>query len=96
MIFVRSHFLMIKLFFLMDGFIKVIEKDAQVQIKIKDMLDKYNRLPYKDQSKIGFDALIENVTLYEMIKLMATTIVDIDIELKMKIIRIEFLESRII
>ena len=29
------------------------------------MLDRYKRLPYTYQSKIGYDALIQNVTLKE-------------------------------
>ena len=36
----------------MDDFINVIKRDPKVQIKIKDMSDKYNRLPYTYQSKI--------------------------------------------
>ena len=58
------------------------------------MLDRYNRLPYKYQSKVGYDALIQNVSLKELINIMGTTIVDIDIELKLKISRIEYLESK--
>ena len=42
----------------MDDFINVIKKDPQVQIKIKDTLDKHNRLPYKYQSEVGSDTLI--------------------------------------
>ena len=45
----------------MDAFIKVIKKDPQVRIKITDMLDRNNRLPYIYQSKIGYDTLIQNV-----------------------------------
>ena len=30
----------------MNDFINVFEKDPEVQIKIRDMLDKYNRLHY--------------------------------------------------
>ena len=37
----------------MDDFINVIKKDLKVQTKINNMLDRYNRLPYKYQSKIG-------------------------------------------
>ena len=37
--------------------------DLKVQIKTKDSLDKYNRLPYKYQSKKGYDTLIQNVIL---------------------------------
>ena len=73
----------------MDDFITVIKRDPQVQNKMKDMFDKYIRLPYNYQSKIGFDTLIQTVILKEMINLMGTTIVDIDIELKTKISRIE-------
>ena len=49
------------------------------------MLDRYNRLPYNYQSKIGYDTLIQDVILKELINIMGTTITDIDIELKMKI-----------
>ena len=47
----------------MDDFINVIRKDPKVQVKINDMLDRYNRLPPKYQSKIGYDTLIQNVIL---------------------------------
>ena len=53
------------------------------------MIDSYNRLPYIYQSKIGYDTLIQNVILIKLIKILGTTIVDIDIELKMKISRIK-------
>ena len=44
----------------MEDFKNVIKRDPKVQTKIKDMLDKYKRLPYKYQSKIGYDNLIQN------------------------------------
>ena len=69
----------------MDDFINVIKKDPKIQIKINDILNKYQRLTYNYQSQIGYDTLIQNVILKKMINLMGTTIVDIDIELKMKI-----------
>ena len=47
----------------MEDFINVIRKDPQVRMKINDKLDRYNRLPYKYQSKIGYDSLIQNVIL---------------------------------
>ena len=72
----------------MDVFINVIKRDSKVQIK-KDMLDKYNRLPFNYQSKTGCDTLIQNVFPKEMINLMATTIVDTDIEIRMEISRIK-------
>ena len=36
----------------MDDFLNVIKRDPRVQSKIRDMLDKYNRFPYKYQSKM--------------------------------------------
>ena len=35
----------------MKDFIDVIKKDSQVRIKINDMIDRYNRLPYNYQLK---------------------------------------------
>ena len=58
------------------------------------MLDRYIRLPYNYQSETGYDTLIQNVILKEVINIMGTTITDLDIELKMKISRIKYLESR--
>ena len=58
------------------------------------MLYRYNRLPYYYQSKIGFDTLIQNVILKELINIMGTTITDLDIGLKMKVSRIEYLEKK--
>ena len=80
----------------MDDSINVIKKDPQVRVvsKINDMLDRYNRLPYNYQSKIGYDTLIQNVIPKELINIMGTTITDLDIELKMKISRIKCLESK--
>ena len=80
----------------MDDFRNVIKKHPQVLIKINDMLDRYNRLPYDYQSKIGYDSLIQNVILKELFNLMGTTITDLDIELKMKNSRIKYLEKKLI
>ena len=80
----------------MDAFIIVIKKDPKMRIKINDMLDRYMRLPYKNRSKIGYDTLIQNVILKELINIMGTTITDLDIELKMKISRIKYLESKLL
>ena len=73
----------------MDAFINVTKNDLKVRNKIKDMLDRYNRLPYNYQSKTGYHTLFQNVILKELINIMGTTITDLDIELKMKISRIE-------
>ena len=78
----------------MDDFINVIKKDPKVQTK-NNMLDRYNKLTYKNQLKIGYDTLIQNVIFKELINIMSTTITDLGIELKMKISRIKYLESRL-
>ena len=65
----------------MEAFINVIKKDPKVRVKINDMLKRYNRLPPKYQSKIGYDTLIQNVILKEIINIMGTTITDLDIKL---------------
>ena len=58
------------------------------------MLDRYNRLLCNYQLKVGCDSLIQNVKLKELIIIMGTTIADLDIELKMRMSRIKFLESK--
>ena len=78
----------------MEDFMNVIRKDPKVRNKINDTLDRYNRLPYKYPSKIGYDTLIQNVILKELINIMSGTITDLDIELKTKISRIEYLENK--
>ena len=78
----------------MDDFINIIKRDTQVQLKTIDILEKYNRLPHNYQSKRGYDTLIQNVVLKELINLICTIIVDIDIELNLEIGRIKYLESR--
>ena len=80
----------------MDDFINVIKNDPQEQRKMKDILDEYNRLPCFYQSKIGYDTLIQKVTPKEILNLIGTTIVDIDIELKTKISGIKYLEGRLL
>ena len=78
----------------MEAFINVIRKDPKVRIKIKDMLDRYNRLPPKNQSKIRYDFLFQKIILKELIKVMGTTITDLDIDLKLKVSRRKNLESK--
>ena len=79
----------------MNDFINVIRKDTQIRYKIIDMLDRYSRLACNYQFMMGCDSLSQNLIFTELINLMATTIVDIDIELKMKISRIKYLENRL-
>ena len=78
----------------MEAFINVIRKDPKVRIKINAMLSRYMILPLEYQSKIGSDCLIQYIILKELINIMGTTIADLDIELKMKVRRIEYLENK--
>ena len=68
-----------------DVFIKAIKKDLKIQNEINNMLDRYMSLPYDFQSRIGYKSLIQNVILKELINIMSLIIIDLDIELKMKI-----------
>ena len=43
-----------------------------------------------------YDTLIQNVILKELINIMGMTITDLDIELKMKVSRIKYLESKLL
>ena len=76
----------------MDHFINIIKKDPQVCNKINNMLDRYNRLSYNRKIETIYDNLIHNIILKELINIMATMIIDLDMELKMKISRIKYLE----
>ena len=58
------------------------------------MLDRYNRLPCIYLLKVVCDSLIQNVILEELKNIMGTTITDLDIELKIKISRIKYLEFK--
>ena len=80
----------------MDDFIIVIKNDPQVRIKINNMLDRYNRLPYKYQSKIGYDSLVQNVILKELMNIMGATITVLGIDLKITFSRIRYLESKLL
>ena len=51
----------------MNDFINVLRKDPQIRIKVYDMLDRYNKLPYNFKLKIGCDILLKNVILREII-----------------------------
>ena len=77
----------------MDAFINVIRKDPFVCMKINNMLYRYNRLTYDHKIEIVYDNLIQNIILKELINIMSVMISDLDIELKMKISRIKYLES---
>ena len=78
----------------MNAFINVIKKDPFICIKINNMLDRYNRLTYDRKIEIAYDNLIQNIILKELINIMSIMIFDLDIELKMKISRIKYLENK--
>ena len=77
----------------MEAFIDVIKKDHFVCMKINNMLDRYNRLTCDRENEILYDNLIQNIILKELINIMSIMISDLDMELKMKISRIKYLES---
>ena len=79
----------------MDDFINVIKKDPKVCIKINNMLDRYKRLSYNHKIEVKYDNLIHNIILKELINIMAILIGDLDMEIKMKISRIKYLESEL-
>ena len=68
----------------MDDFIKAIKKDPKFCKNINIMLDRYMSLPYEFQSKIGYNSLIQNIILKELISMLSLVIIDLDIELKFK------------
>ena len=78
----------------MEAFINVIKKDHFVCNKINNMLDRYNKLNYDCKIEIACDNLIQNIILKEIINIMSVMIRDLDIELKLKISRIEYLENK--
>ena len=78
----------------MEAFVNVIKKDPKVRTKINVMLDRYMSLPYDFQSKIGYNSLIQNVILKELLNIMSLTIIDLDIELKILIIK-HFKENKL-
>ena len=78
----------------MDAFINVLKKDPFVCIKINNMLDRYNRLTYDRKNEIVYDNLIQNIILKELINIMSLVIRDLDMELRLKISRIEYSENK--
>ena len=63
-------------------------------MKINNMLDRYNKLTYDHKIEIVYDNLIQNIILKELKNIMSIMISDLDIELKMKISRIKYLENK--
>ena len=93
MIYIRSHFSTYyvllnskRMTYSFNDFVNVNRKDSKVRIKKNAMLDRHNRLPHNYQSKIGYDTLIQKVILKELINIMASSLTDLDIEMKVKIV----------
>ena len=61
----------------------------------KNLLDRYNRSTYDRKIEIVYDKLIQNIILKELINIMSIMISDLDIELKMEISRINYLENKL-
>ena len=68
----------------MDDFIKAIKKDPKNCKNINIMLKRYMSLPYEFQSKIGYNSLIQNIILKELINVLSVLIIDLDTQLKIK------------
>ena len=77
----------------MEAFINVIKKDLFICNKINNMLDRYNRLTYYHKIEIAYDNLIQNIILKELINIISILISDLNMELKLKISRINYLEN---
>ena len=77
----------------MEAFTHVIKKDRFICNKINIMLDRCNRLTYDYKIEIAYDNSIQNIILKELINIMSVMIRDLDMELKMKISRMTYLES---
>ena len=80
----------------MEAFLNVIKKDPFVCMKINNMLDRYNRLTYDHKIEVVYDNSIENIILEEVIIIMSIITSDLEMELKLKISRIKYLENKII
>ena len=77
----------------MEAFINVIKKDYFVCNKINIMLDRYNKFSYDYKIEVACDNLIQNIILKKLINIMSVMIRDLDMELKLKNSRIEYLEN---
>ena len=62
----------------MDVFIKAIKKDPKICKNINIMLDRYMSLPYEFRSRIGYNSLIQNVILKELINILSLIIIDLN------------------
>ena len=66
----------------MEVFIRAIKKDPKICNNINLMLDRYMSLPYEFRSKIGYNSLIQNVILKELINILSLIIIDLNKKIK--------------
>ena len=57
------------------------------------MFDRYNILTFDRKIEIVYDNLIQNIILKKLMNIISVMISDLDMELKMKISRANYLES---
>ena len=79
----------------MAGFIENIKDNSRVQNETTQTIEKYNKESYPKQCKIGQSTLIQSKVFEQAIKIMGDNIEDMDIEIKQKDNKIEFLENKV-
>ena len=79
----------------MAEFIESIEKGSMVKHEKPQTIKKHNKEPYSPQSKLWENALTQNNVIEQAINIIGDTIEDMDVEIKRKEYRLEFLEKEI-
>ena len=79
----------------MTEFVEIIQKVANIQNKISQTIDKYNKESFSTRSQISQNALIQSNVFTQAINIMGETISDIDVEIEQKDNKIQFLEDKI-
>ena len=80
---------------LMAEFKDIIKKDSEVQNKITQIVEKYNKESHLTQSITGQNALIPSKVIEQVINIMGDTIENMDLEKEQKDKKIEYLENKI-
>ena len=78
----------------MGELIEIIKKDTNIQNYISVTIDKYNKESFATISQIGEKASIQNKDFKKAINKKGKTISDMDIEVKQKDNKIQFLEEK--
>ena len=79
----------------MAGFTEINEEDPNIQNKLSQTIDKYNKESFSTRSQIGQSALIQSKIFKQAINIMGETISDMDIEIEQKDNKIQFLKDKI-